>query len=133
MLSALLRQKGIPAEAAVNGVEALEKLSEDHFGLVLLDLMMPEMDGEHFLRELANVTRRSAPVVLVVTGAPQETVERLDHRTIHGVIRKPFDPEEMADLVRNCIDVRRSRGIDTMSFAGLVVATHLFAYLSTRF
>jgi AmiR/NasT family two-component response regulator len=71
------------------------------------------------------------PVVLVITGADKVIVDRLDARRIHGVIRKPFDPEEVGSVVAACTDIRARNALDTMMLATMAGA-NLFAWLSSQ-
>jgi DNA-binding NtrC family response regulator len=83
--------RGIEAEFAVSGTEALEKMSRSPFDVVLLDLKLPGMSGIEVLREL----RRSYPdvPVLLITG--------------HGapVDLPDFKPEEAFDYLAKPVDI----------------------------
>src|SRR4051812_14992143 len=63
LLSVVLEAAGYRVKVAIDGIDALEQLQGDQLpALILLDLMMPRMDGQHFLKEL----RCSFPDVAVV-------------------------------------------------------------------
>jgi two-component system response regulator MprA len=91
----ILQDEGYSVFTADNGVVALDVLSRiPRPGLVLLDLMMPEMDGHQFLEVLrADPRFTSMPVVVVSAGI---TVVP----SIAGYIRKPFDTEVLLKTVR---------------------------------
>lgn len=94
VLEALLRTQGLLVETASNGREALAKLEALKPSLVLLDLLMPEMTGWDFLRELRGGRARSNIVVL--SAAHHEAPA--GYRYLH----KPVDPDELFALVRQC-------------------------------
>jgi len=83
---------------ACNGIEALEHLRENLPDLVVMDVMMPEMDGFETLRHMREVS--NVPVIML-------TVRQNDHDKIHGLdlgaddyIAKPFNPRELLSRIR---------------------------------
>src|SRR6478672_13771750 len=94
MMSLALAPHGLSVHLAAGGGEALTFLRENTYAVVLLDLMMPGMDGFGVLDALQRDDIQAKPVVLVLTGADRDLVERLDPQRIHGIIRKPFDPQD---------------------------------------
>ena len=90
---------------ASNGLEALEQLRENLPDLVVLDVMMPEMDGFETLRSIREVS--TVPVIML-------TVRQNEQDKIHGLdlgaddyIAKPFNPRELVARIRAIL--RRSR------------------------
>jgi signal transduction histidine kinase/DNA-binding response OmpR family regulator/HAMP domain-containing protein len=85
MLRRTLEKEGWAVSEAENGRAALEQVAENPPGLILLDLMMPEMDGFQFMEELRkNEAWRSIPVVVVT--AKDLTAE--DHLRLNGYVEK---------------------------------------------
>ena len=117
MLGTLLRHRGLVVDEAADGAIALELLRENRYAVILLDLLMPIADGFAVLRGFETEGIQAPPVVLVLTGADRRTIDQLDSRHIHGIIRKPFDPEELATLVVACADVRSRANLETMAMA----------------
>lgn len=120
LLLTALKMKSLAVDAATGGREAMELLRQHSYGVVILDLFMPGIDGFAVLDMLDKESLQ--PVVLVVTGADQRTVERLDARRIHGVVKKPFDVEELSSIVAACADLRGMRGFETMAIAIPILA-----------
>lgn len=90
-----------PANSAKDAWELLERVTPD---LVLLDVMMPEIDGITFLGELrANAELRSIPV-LVVT-AYTETREKAVSAGASGFLRKPFSAQQLRDSIGEFLSV----------------------------
>ncbi len=89
LLAAALRRVGIDVASAADGLEALEILdaATDPCRLILLDLMMPRLDGRAFLEALAK-RPAARPIIILVTAAAgvQEIPAGIDL-----VIKKPFD------------------------------------------
>ena len=125
LLHTALRLKSLSVDTAIDGQQALDLLRQHSYGVVLLDLFMPVIDGFAVLDAIEKDT--NPPVVLVITGADRGTIEKLDARRIHGVVKKPFDIEELSGVVAACADVRGMRGLETMA-----IAIPILALLSSR-
>lgn len=104
MLLSALRREPLHVETAADGLEALEKVRTGTFALVVVDLMMPRMDGFAFLEELQKLRTRLRPIVFVMTAYDDAMLHRLGAETVHAFIRKPFDLGLMVELVRDCAD-----------------------------
>jgi adenylate cyclase len=130
ILTSVLEQQSLHVDCAEDGRQALELMRENQYSVVLLDLLMPEMNGFEVLENLDDDLR---PVVLVVTGADQSTVAELDSRIVHGIVRKPFDPQELAALVRACAEIRGSGPLGAMTIATMIAGTPLLALYINRF
>jgi CheY-like chemotaxis protein len=127
LLGSVLRSRGLYVDEAEDGQQALELIASRRYGVILLDLVMPVLDGFVVAETLNQVTPR--PVVLVVTGAEHERVASLDPATFHGIVRKPFDAEELANVVAACAEIRSRASMETMAMA-LVAGGSLFALLN---
>jgi two-component system, sensor histidine kinase and response regulator len=132
MMAISLRHKLLQVDEAADGEEALLLLREHRYAVLLLDLVMPTLDGIGLLAELDQVPMIHAPVVLVVTGADRKLRSRLDSQRIHGVVRKPFDPEELATLVRACADIKQRNALGTMCLATMLAGGSILAFLSSK-
>jgi DNA-binding response OmpR family regulator len=103
----VLERIGYKVEIACDGVEAVLKMGLVEFDAIVLDLMMPNLDGFAFINTLA----RNDPAVLqriIVTSAASPTVikERMTGKPF-GMLMKPFDIHELSQRVRDCIDARQ--------------------------
>ena len=128
ILATALRQKALHVEQASDGREAIELLRENSYAVVLLDLMMPHIDGLGVLDAIQSDLPHP-PVVLVVTGASRQLIEQVDTQRIHGIVRKPFDPLEVASIVAACADVRARGAFETMAMATMVSGGALITWL----
>lgn len=79
--------------------EALAKLAEGTFDLVLLDAMMPGMNGLELLDHIIR-SDGSPPTPVIFLTADAQRRQRYDQPGVLGVITKPFDPIDLADRVR---------------------------------
>ena len=105
MMRRTLQKEGWQIIEAVNGLEALQRLSETRPDLILLDLMMPEMDGFQFVAELRqNEAWRTIPVVVVTA----LDLTRADRAKLVGYVKHilqkgAYSREELLNEVRNLI------------------------------
>ena len=98
-ISIFLSAEGYRVLPAYNGIEALEVLSENEIHLMLLDVMMPEMDGISTLMKLRK--SRNIPVILV--SAKSEDADKVLGLTAGAddYITKPFNPTELVARVKS--------------------------------
>jgi CheY-like chemotaxis protein len=101
LVMTVLRRRGFPVDSARNGVEALELLASCRYSLVVLDLMMPRMNGWEVLDHFASIPSTTRPLVLVLTAGLEQ--RRFDTSFVVGTIQKPFDIELLVDTVAGCL------------------------------
>ncbi|QHS63016.1 response regulator [Chitinophaga agri] len=101
-LSALLGEQGIDVVTAADGKEALEKLEEHRdIRLVLMDIMMPEMDGYEAMRRIrANVRYKTLPVIALTAKAMAGDREKCIAAGASDYIAKPIDSSKLLSLMR---------------------------------
>jgi CheY-like chemotaxis protein len=101
LLMTVLRRRGFRADGARNGVDALERLALCRYALVVLDLMMPRMNGYEVLEHLGTLAGDVRPLVLVLTAGLQP--KKFDTSYVVGMLQKPFDIELLLDTVAGCL------------------------------
>jgi DNA-binding response OmpR family regulator len=101
LLITVLRRRGFCLDSARNGIEALEKLGACRYSLVILDLMMPRMNGYDVLERLALMPAATRPLVLVLTAGTEP--KKFDTDLVIGTVQKPFDIELLVDTVSGCV------------------------------
>lgn len=102
-----LKIEGISTELACDGVDALQRLEEQVFDLVILDIMMPEMDGIEACRRLrADSVHGGVPVLMLTARAQIADIERGFEAGATDYMVKPFSPRELSDRVIGLLDRR---------------------------
>jgi CheY-like chemotaxis protein len=96
LMADALRSEGYAVDMAAHGAEALEAMRARRPSTVLLDLMMPVMDGFSFI-EACHREQLCIDVPIVVITAVQDALRRIQEVPVHACVAKPFD---LADLVR---------------------------------
>jgi CheY-like chemotaxis protein len=128
LIGTVLRRRELTVDEAEDGVEALELLKEHRYAVVLLDLLMPNVDGFGVIENLE--TAISTPVVLVITGADRALIRKLDPQRIHGVVNKPFDAEELATLVVACAEIKSRSPFEAMAISAMIAGGPFLAWLN---
>jgi len=96
-LSAILSDEGYSVEIAPDGQKALERLSEDRYGVVLADLKMPKLDGLALLRELQQ--RQIPTECIIITGqATVDSAVQAMQQGAYDYIEKPLNAEKLNRL-----------------------------------
>jgi DNA-binding response OmpR family regulator len=103
---AILERKGFTVDLAADGRAAYDQISRNAYSVILLDLMMPDVNGFELLERLARECPSLLSRVIVMTGASRRVVQTLDTTSIWGLIRKPFDIDELVNAVVACSDGR---------------------------
>jgi len=92
---------GFKVDSCSSGVEALEYVTQVIPDMILLDFMMPGMDGAETLAALRSIPSLAAvPVVFMTARVRQTEVEAYGRLGAAGVISKPFDPTELPGQLR---------------------------------
>jgi two-component system, OmpR family, response regulator ResD len=100
MVERVLRREKYDVECARDGFEAIEKLSRNDYATVLLDLMMPRVDGHGVLQFLERERQAPGPWVIVMTANVQSAAETQRSRPVYRVLPKPFDIRDLIQHVR---------------------------------
>ena len=95
-----LEDAGHEVITASNGAEGLGLLKREHPDVILLDLMMPVMDGYEFLHHLRKMPEHRGTPAIVVSAAATGGFSRKVGAT--GFVPKPFDADELVTVVERC-------------------------------
>ncbi len=98
---------------AADGAQALEKANAERPDLILMDMMMPRMDGLAALRELrASPATRSIPVIMVTTRSESDRVEAAYQLGCSDYVTKPVDQRELLKKIRDLLAAGDARASD---------------------
>lgn len=118
LVRTIVRRENIPVDEAADGQEAIEKLQARDYAVILLDLMMPRVDGFGVIAYLKANPPLRKPVVLVITAYADQKFKSVDADIVSGVVRKPFEVSELGNVVRLCV-----HGLDTLTRGDLLQAS----------
>ena len=104
LLQAVLKRMKFHVELAEDGAVGLEKLRRNgKFDLVLLDLMMPRVNGYEFIETVAREYPELRPHIIVFTAAGKRGVEKIPADAVCNSILKPFDLEKFIEMISDCL------------------------------
>lgn len=110
MLTRRLERQGYMVDVAENGVRALELIEERPYDLILLDIMMPKMNGYEVLERLkADERRRHIPVIMISAVDDLDSVVKCIELGAEDYLFKPFNPVLLKARVNASLDKKRTR------------------------
>lgn len=110
LVQRLRRLRYTNVTTAVDGRQALERLQEREFDLVLLDVMMPELNGYEVLERMrADERLRGVPVIMISAVDQVESVVRCIELGAEDYLSKPFDPVLLRARIGACLEKKRLR------------------------
>ena len=101
MLSTIVQHQGMSVDTARDGVEAIENLDKDGYSLILLDLMMPRVDGYAVLAHMRTHQPELIQRTILATAVPQQELDRNLKDPVYMVHSKPFDVKQLIADVRH--------------------------------
>jgi len=129
LLVAALRREAFIVDGANEGAEALQLVAAFEYAVIVLDLMMPGVNGFDFLDAIHAMTPRPRSVVIVVTAFDDSRFMSLNAEQVHAVIRKPFDIVQFVAIVRDSVSVWTSVAIPLPATAVQSDTTESHAHL----
>jgi DNA-binding response OmpR family regulator len=106
LVTMVLQRNGFHVDVAADGLEAVLKLGISEYEVIVLDLMMPNLDGFTFLNTFAREEpERLRKVIVTSAASPAVIRERMDREPFR-VLPKPFDISELVASVRACISAQ---------------------------
>jgi len=97
-----LEEAGYEVDIAFDGLEAMEKVYNSRYDLVLLDITIPEMDGYQVLRMIKNdPIYKDIPVIMVTARTLKADRFRAKETKADGYITKPYSPNELISCIKS--------------------------------
>jgi len=105
LIRLILGRRGFEVKGATGGMEGLKMIREEHPDLVLLDLMMPDMDGWEVYQQIkADEKTKGIPVIVVTAKAQSiDKVLGLHIAKVDDYIAKPFSPQDLLNSVERVL------------------------------
>ena len=96
-----LNKNGYATDTAANGLEALDMAIDIKPDLILLDIMLPEIDGLEVCQNLkTNIRTAAIPVIMLTAKSTEEDIQKGLEMNADDYITKPFSPRDLLDRIR---------------------------------
>lgn len=102
LVERVLRREKFVVDVARDGHEAIEKLASNEYETILLDLMMPRVDGHGVLRYLERERQMAEPRVIIMTANLAGADTTKEAKPVFRIVSKPFDIKQLISHVREC-------------------------------
>ena len=104
LLQAVLRRMKFEVELAEDGVAGFEKIQQNGgYDLILLDLMMPRLNGYEFIEKMSEEYPGKRPHIVVFTAAGKRGVDKIPAEAVCNAILKPFDLDKFIEIISDCL------------------------------
>ncbi|MBI1730786.1 response regulator [Candidatus Acetothermia bacterium] len=105
LVSFKLKREGFQVLCVQDGSDVLRELSEHSFDLMLLDVMMPRVDGLEVLQRLPEALKKSMPIIMLSAKSQDQDVLQALQLGAVDYLTKPFDPQDLVDRVRQVLEL----------------------------
>lgn len=102
LLAKIVQHEGFAVQTAKDGREAIDRIDADGYSLILLDLMMPRVDGYEVLDHLRKDHPDLVPCTIVATAVPERDLRRQSITGVFKVHSKPFDIARLVTDIHRC-------------------------------
>jgi two-component system response regulator AtoC len=127
---ALLQDEGFAATAAVSGAEALQKIADTHFDLILSDLVMEGMNGMQLLQHIKQKLPDACVIMITGFGSIKTAVEAM-REGAYDYLTKPCNNDELLIRVRRALTERR-KSAELERLRGMIETTYNFSNIISR-
>ena len=98
----ILREEGYEVETALNGEEGIQKLQDQQYDLIFLDVLMPRMEGREALERIKKMSQ--TPVVIMSGYLPSHKEKEVIRAGAAACLKKPLDLEQVFELIKKTLE-----------------------------
>lgn len=98
LVAKIVERAGLTVDTAADGAAAIEQLESTPYSVVVVDLMMPNVDGYALIEYVKN-REGEKPAIIVVSAGESAALRQLDGSMVHSIVRKPFDIDVLGELI----------------------------------
>ena len=109
MLAKVVERQNLDVDVAREGAEAIDRIDDGNYNVVLLDLMMPRVDGFAVLRHMKDRHPEQLACTIIASAIPESEVLRRFDVPVYRIHAKPFDLQALIDDIHNCVDDGQQR------------------------
>ena len=105
MLTKLVERQNLEVDAARDGQEAIDRIDADGYSLIVLDMMMPRVDGFGVLQHLQEHYPHKLKCTIIASAIPESEIKRRFDKPVYRIHTKPFDVAKLIADVQACAAV----------------------------
>jgi DNA-binding response OmpR family regulator len=102
MLAKVVERQDLEVDTARDGLEAIERIDDDGYDVIVLDLMMPRVDGYGVLKHIQAHHPEMLACTIIASAAPESEILRNFNVPVYRIHAKPFDMGRLIDDIRAC-------------------------------
>lgn len=102
-LKGILAKRGYDVYVAADGLQALDEVKKRDYGLVIMDIKMPGLNGVDAYIRIKEINPK-VPVIMMTAFAVEDEIRRAIHEGAYAVLYKPFDMERIFEVIAECIE-----------------------------
>jgi len=102
MLAKIVERQNLAVDTARDGAEAIERIDHDGYALIVLDLMMPRVDGYGVLRHMHANHPEKLACTIIASAVPESEILKRFNLPVYRIHAKPFDMAKLIEDIREC-------------------------------
>ena len=102
MLAKVVERQDLDVDTARDGVEAIERIDEDGYNVIVLDMMMPRIDGYGVLKHIQAHHPDKLACTIIASAVPESEILKRFDMPVYRIHAKPFDMARLIEDIRRC-------------------------------
>jgi DNA-binding NtrC family response regulator len=102
MLAKVVERQNLHVDTARDGVEAIERIDEDGYSVIVLDMMMPRIDGFGVLRHMQEHHPEKLKCTIIASAVPESEILKKFDVPVYRIHAKPFDMTRLIEDIQKC-------------------------------
>lgn len=102
MLAKIVERQNLTVDTARDGAEAIERIENNGYALIVLDLMMPRVDGYGVLRHINEKYPEKLACTIIASAVPESEILKRFKLPVYRIHAKPFDMTKLIEDIREC-------------------------------
>ena len=102
MLAKVVERQNLEVDTARDGIEAIERIDEDGYSVIVLDIMMPRVDGFGVLRHMQEHHPEKLRCTIIASAVPESEILKKFDVPVYRIHAKPFDMARLIEDIQRC-------------------------------
>ena len=103
MLAKVVERQNLAVDTARDGLEAIQRLDANEYSVILLDLMMPRVDGYGVLKHIQTHFPEKLQCTIIASAVPETEIIKRFNQPVFRIHAKPFDLGKLIEDIRECV------------------------------